>query len=395
MTGTFGPSVANQLEQLPMQQAKGVNSDLAKIRPTVNPNAPVSHQKTFLDQLREELESTGDLAGNLTEDVVGAKENINEITNMASSSYFVLNKESQFEQPLLDSSMDNIQSEDLSTENSQDSSLIFNSPQELQSLLDQNSQDPNFVNKLIESAPVDAQSLVKDSVSRYYEPSTDQSDKAILAAEIFKAIHGRGQGEDQVEATYVNAFVNNIVKEANSNIMKFAKQASKCNVVEKNTSYNLKKQAQFNGTGHTEFMNFGPESKRILPYSNTGVLANDYHVWIRARDHNFIMDDHAVDFDTFWRGNIMDKYSQPYRNDKGEWVGGYINKRFEVDRNIPEGNNLQLLPGQRRRPYLPEFATIEARMEASRAKFAKERGYEPTDDKAKAYNWKEAAVKKK
>ena len=249
MTGTFGPSVANQLEQLPMQQAKGVNSDLAKIRPTVNPNAPVSHQKTFLDQLREELESTGDLAGNLTEDVVGAKENINEITNMASSSYFVLNKESQFEQPLLDSSMDNIQSEDLSTENSQDSSLIFNSPQELQSLLDQNSQDPNFVNKLIESAPVDAQSLVKDSVSRYYEPSTDQSDKAILAAEIFKAIHGRGQGEDQVEATYVNAFVNNIVKEANSNIMKFAKQASKCNVVEKNTSYNLKKQAQFNGTG--------------------------------------------------------------------------------------------------------------------------------------------------
>jgi hypothetical protein len=91
----------------------------------------------------------------------------------------------------------------------------------------------------------------------------------------------------------------------------------------------------------------------------------------------------------------MDKYSQPYRNDKGEWVGGYINKRFDVDRNIPEGNNLQLLPGQRRRPYLPEFATIEARMEASRKKMAEDRRYEPTDTEAKPYNWKEAAVKKK
>jgi hypothetical protein len=92
----------------------------------------------------------------------------------------------------------------------------------------------------------------------------------------------------------------------------------------------------------------------------------------------------------------MDKYSQPYRNEKGEWVGGYLNKRFETDRNVPEGNNHQLLPGQLRRPYMPEFATMEARLEDSRGKFAKERGYDPTDSKAKVYNWKEASgVKKK
>jgi hypothetical protein len=184
-----------------------------------------------------------------------------------------------------------------------------------------------------------------------------------------------------------------MVKESLVAIQKFAKESAS-KVTTKTASYNLKKEAQFHGRT-TEFINFGPAEKRVFPYSNTGILGSEWHTWIRARDHNFIFDDHAVDFDTFWRGNIMDKYSRPYRNEKGEWVGGYMNKRIEVDRNIPEGNNYQLLPGQRRRPYMPEFATLEARMEDSRKKMAEERGYDPTDTGAKAYNWKEATVKKK
>jgi hypothetical protein len=135
----------------------------------------------------------------------------------------------------------------------------------------------------------------------------------------------------------------------------------------------------------------------MLPWSNIGFLGSDWHTWIRARDHNFIFDDKAIDFETFWRGNIMDKYSRPYRNEKGEYVGGYINKRFEVDRNIPEGNNMQLLPGQKRRPYMPEFATFEARLTAARKDHAKDRGYSPTEteyEPSNNYNWN-STVKKK
>jgi len=403
MPGTFGPSAANQMAtaKLPIEQAKSVNQDLSQIRPIVPSSLSNADKNNFLSQLRDAFDQTVQIARDNEGEVTSVQNDISSDNSQSvmASSYFDLSKFSQMA-PVMDSgfsSQEQSPSDPMMGEQDSQQSFNFNSPQELQALLEQSSQDPNIVNQIVEASPADAQDLVKDSLQRFFEPG-DAADKTILAAEIFKAIHGRGQGEEQVEGTYTSditqASVENVINNVNKAIKVFAKHIASMKKTSK--SYNLKKQAQqFNGGSYTDFINYGPDEKRVLPYSNTGIVGNDWHVWLRGRDHNFIFDDHAVDFDTFWRGNIMDKYSQPYRNNKGEWVGGYLNKRFETDHNIPEGNNLQLLPGQRRRPYLPEFASMEARMEASRSKFAEDRGYDPSDTDSKAYNWKEAGTVKK
>jgi len=406
MEGTIGPSAANQMAvaKMPIEQVEDANRGLAAVRPIIPQGVPSAEKKTFLTALQTAFQDTVNIARDNLGEITEMKNDVSQEPELAmASSYFDLSKVSQqmtamptdmgmtAEQPMVDDSM----GAEVSDE---EAGLSFNTPQELQQILDTNAQNPDFVNQLLEMTPAESQPVVRDSIQRYYEPGKDEADKTILSAEIFKAIHGRGQGEDQVSAEYVQASVERSISEADKLIQQFAKKAASCKTIKKeSSSFNLKKQAQaYAGSLHSEFLNFGPSSIRMLPHSNTGVIGSDWHVWIRAKDHSFIMDDHAVDFETFWRGNIMDKYSQPYRNEKGEWVGGYLNKRFETDRNVPEGNNHQLLPGQLRRPYMPEFATMEARLEDSRGKFAKERGYDPTDSEAKAYNWKEASsVKKK
>ena len=86
----------------------------------------------------------------------------------------------------------------------------------------------------------------------------------------------------------------------------------------------------------------------------------------------------------------MDKYSRPYKNKEGEWDGGYLNKRFETDRNIPEASNIQLKPGQRRKPVLPEYGNTESRLQDARNKG----NIAGAIDTSKPYNWKEASKKK-
>lgn len=344
-----------------------------------------------------------------------------------SRNIFNLHKIAQFEQTFDDSGLtsdnDFVSSDDVSQNDVADSGLNdfmgedaddelsmnsgdqmtdinFDTPEEFKKLLDENADNPEFLNEILKISPADEQEFVKDSIQRYYEPERDEADKTIISAEVFKSIHGRGKGEQEVPATYTKASVMSLIRKTNASIEKFAKQAAgDGNNVKTARCFNLKKQAQHLGRSHiSEFLNFGPDSARMLPYSNTGLVGSDWHVWVRGRDHNFIFDDHAVDFETFWRGNIMDKYSRPYRNEKGEYVGGYINKRFEVDRNIPEGNNLQLLPGQTRRPYMPEWSTLEARMTAARKKMAEDRGYTPSDTSHEAndpYVFKSASIKKK
>jgi hypothetical protein len=408
MPVTTGPSAANGIEQVNVGLAQQAKNNLQAVNPGVDPTRPRFEQQNFLDTLRQELEMAQQEASQGIEGVDQEQLDVNSVDGVpVMASYFSLAKVAQFQSdpmmsgdsaglPMTDPAADPMADPSMGQPQS-DLQSQFNSPQELQALLDQNADNPDFVNEIVQSAPTDSQSLVRDAVQRYYEPERDPADKTIIAAEVFKAIHGRGQGEETVDATYTQASAENAVNETLKIIEAFAKKAASSQKLNKKASYNLKKEAQYgvNRNGGSEFINFGPESRRVFPHSNTGLLGSEWHNWIRGRDHNFIFDDRAFDFETFWRGNIMDKYSQPYRNDKGEWVGGYINKRFDVDRNIPEGNNLQLLPGQRRRPYLPEFATIEARMEASRKKMAEDRRYEPTDTEAKPYNWKEAAVKKK
>ncbi len=110
--------------------------------------------------------------------------------------------------------------------------------------------------------------------------------------------------------------------------------------------FNLSKIAQHAGIHNVQM--FNAHQVHNSPYGS--LPESDYHTIERNKGYNFRIGDlWNVDFEAMWRQNIMDKYSQPYRNSTGEWVGGYIQKRFEVDKWIPEETNMQLKPGQLRK----------------------------------------------
>lgn len=137
---------------------------------------------------------------------------------------------------------------------------------------------------------------------------------------------------------------------------------------------------------------YGPQEKRMDPFLRQPV--SDQHILERNKGFGLVVDDvWNIDWETVWRENVMDKYSRPYRDKDGNWVGGYIQKRFEVDKNIPETSNMQLKPGQRRKPRLPEYGLTESRLQAARAAGDIEGG--PEVDRTEPFNWKTAQVKKK
>jgi len=406
----IGPSSAQKLDQLAIDQAKMVNQNLAAIHPVIDPTKPPQQQKNMLNQLGQELQDSSSLVRKDQTDVTEMVKQVDESANLQqaalASSYFNLSKYAQgfmepgTQNPAMDMSMPMSGETDggVGSEDPSGQALSFGSPEELKSWLETNSTNPEMINQLLGSVPQDSEytgdagvavntrQFVKDCAQRFAEAQNDEAQKMILAAQIFEKISGKG--DDVIQGTLTKASVDFIVKESESLIKALAFKVASSQGGKK-SSYNLKKQAQV--AGFVDFVNFGPEDRRMFPYSNTGNIGSYYHTVERAKPHNFNFDDYSVDFETFWRGNIMDKYSRPYRNEKGEYVGGYINKRFEVDRNVPEGNNYQLLPGQKRRPILPEYGLMEARMEASRKAISKERGYNsPTSEKTKAYNWKEA-----
>lgn len=72
----------------------------------------------------------------------------------------------------------------------------------------------------------------------------------------------------------------------------------------------------------------------------------------------------GIDFDTFWQTYLMDRYYEPTLDKDGRYVGGYIADRFEVDRNVPDMNNMQLKPGHRSKP--PLATLTEGQLEKNR-----------------------------
>lgn len=156
-------------------------------------------------------------------------------------------------------------------------------------------------------------------------------------------------------------------------------------------TFNLKKVAQHHSDQNV--IMWGPGQVRPDPFLR-GQPVSDWHILERNKGFGGDIDGYwGVDWEAVWRGNIMDKYSRPYRDtETGEWVGGYIHKRFEVDKNIPETNNMQLLPGERRKPIMPEYGNTESRLQAMRNENDGHLGRE-FNDTSKPKNWREASGK--
>jgi hypothetical protein len=205
--------------------------------------------------------------------------------------------------------------------------------------------------------------LAKDNLAQWYQTPTDTPltpvDKSIILTRLLLAL---GKDTMTIEAPYRKACVKEI-EEVNNIIKKLAYEH--VNKKESNGKFNLKKTAQEKSIQNVVM--YGPNQMRVDPFYRHGPVS-DWHIMERnkgfGQDIGGIWD---IDFETLWRTHIMDKYSRPYRDDDGKWVGGYINKRFEVDSNIPETSNYQMKPGQRRRPILPEYGNTESRLQAARS----------------------------
>lgn len=172
---------------------------------------------------------------------------------------------------------------------------------------------------------------------------------------------------------------------------------------EENVNIDLAGQVLNNGLCKTaadhfgqEYMLYGPTEKRICPKlrgkGGGKVGASDVVSEYVCRHHcldGIVIDDNkTVCGEAIWRTHVMDKFSREYVDEEGDIVGGYINRRFEINRNVPEENKMRLKPGETRKPRPVEiFGSMEARMQAMRAKEAENREYKPDPDQTEPFNW--------
>lgn len=139
-----------------------------------------------------------------------------------------------------------------------------------------------------------------------------------------------------------------------------------------------------------QYVLFGPEEKRICPKlrgKNCGDVVSEYVCRHHCLDGIVIDDTRTICGEALWRANVMDKFSREYVDKDGKIVGGYINKRFEINRNVPEENRMRLKPGETRKPRPPEWGNLESRMQAMRAKEGEKRNYRPETDKTQPFDW--------
>ncbi|MFW6121111.1 MAG: hypothetical protein ACOC80_09470, partial [Petrotogales bacterium] len=274
-------------------------------------------------------------------------------------------------------------------EDSEDNNQRWSTHYDLKQWLDRQEDRTVSRSYILERVPETYHQAIEDALESYYEGDLTEEEKLKIASKIFdilpEVVKETEPNPDEgiLEAPYIEA--QKIVKDTDQLIK---------NMAEKNDgSFNMKKMAQHKAVDENIIM-YGPAQTRIDPFLRQPI--SDMHVVERNKGFGLVVDNiWNIDWEALWRGNIMDKYSRAFRDKDGRWVGGYLNKRFETDRWVPENNNYQLKPGQKRRPYLPETKSTEARLESMREKEADERGYAPASS-GKPYNWsKEASSKKK
>jgi len=117
------------------------------------------------------------------------------------------------------------------------------------------------------------------------------------------------------------------------------------------------------GGGTTHSILYGPEEKRYCPKLRNVISL--YNCRYYCLDGMVVDDNKVLCGEAVWRQNLMDKYSRAYRNEDGEWVGGYIDKRFEVHHDT-EDPQYQLKPGERRRPIRTDEFSTERRLSKQR-----------------------------
>jgi len=231
-------------------------------------------------------------------------------------------------------------------------------------------------------------SSFEDGLRRFYEQPDSSNESAKIAMDLFDIYTTMvGSNVEPIQGIQTAASViDDIVKTSDEMISKMARTAAKA---ASGNVFNLSKTAQQKAISDSVIM-FGPSQTSISPFTRD--LQSGLHLVEQNKGFGLRIGDILdIDFESIWRGNIMDKYYRSTRDENGIYGGGYIDDKFEVNRYIPVGNNYQLPPGARHRPYIPESGLLEARMEVARGN--KEKLSDPRKF-AKVYNHSLSGKKK-
>jgi ribosomal protein L37E len=138
-------------------------------------------------------------------------------------------------------------------------------------------------------------------------------------------------------------------------------------------------------SSYPAYLSHGPGENRMCPKIRQTV--NTYICRNHCLD-GLVVDDHQVLCgEAIWRQAVMDKFSREYRDANGNWVGGYLNKRFEIHRD-DGGHPALLKPGTRHAPIHEDAWSTEKRLQEMRRAESKDRGYSETPgDPKDLYNF--------
>lgn len=139
-------------------------------------------------------------------------------------------------------------------------------------------------------------------------------------------------------------------------------------------------------------------AQRAYPaYFSHGAGENKYCPKIRKAVNCFICRNHCLDglivddgevlcAEAIWRQVVADKFSREYRDAQGNWVGGYLNKRFEIHHD-DGGHPALIVPGKRANPIHEDAWSLEKRLAEMRQSESKKRGYNSGSDAKDLYNF--------
>ncbi len=147
--------------------------------------------------------------------------------------------------------------------------------------------------------------------------------------------------------------------------------------------------------GGEEYLLYGPTEKRICPklrgrgggQPGSSDVVSEYICRHHCLDGIVIDDNKTVCGEALWRAHVMDKQSREYVDADGNITGGYIEKRFEVNHNVPEENKMRLKPGETRKPRPAAWGSLESRMQDMRNKEGEKRGFRPDTNTGKPFEW--------
>ena len=233
-----------------------------------------------------------------------------------------------------------------------------------------------------------ARNEILDSVS----PIAQEEVESIIES-IQSTIENEGQAADELRRTYRNYIAPN-TQEVNTMANTKTDGIIKFNLSDHVLNNKMVKEAA-DHFGQYSLL-YGPTEKRICPklrgkgggYSGAGDVVSEYICRHHCLDGIVIDDNKTVCGEALWRANAMDKQSREYVDKDGTPTGGYIEKRFEVNHNVPDENKMRLKPGETRKPRpAATHGNYEARMQAMRQSEGEQRDYRPNTNDGDPFNW--------